>query len=153
MAFNITTPAFEQGASIPEVHSCKGDDTSPLLRWDAEPKGTETFALIMEDPDAPGGTFTHWMIYNLPDDCHELEKVIPIEKHLENGAIQAKNDFGKIGYGGPCPPEGEEHRYFFKIFALNRQIPRESINSREDFLEAIDGYILDEAEYMGKFRL
>ncbi|MFW5644864.1 MAG: YbhB/YbcL family Raf kinase inhibitor-like protein [Bacteroidota bacterium] len=153
MAFNLTTPAFEQGASIPEVHSCKGDDTSPLLRWDGEPKGTETFALIMEDPDAPGGTFTHWMVYNLPDDCHELEKVIPIEKHLENGAIQAKNDFGKIGYGGPCPPEGEEHRYFFKIFALNRQIPRESINSREDFLEAIDGYILDEAEYMGKFRL
>ncbi|MFW5820738.1 MAG: YbhB/YbcL family Raf kinase inhibitor-like protein [Bacteroidota bacterium] len=153
MAFNLTTTAFEQGASIPAVHSCKGDDTSPLLRWDGEPKGTETFALIMEDPDAPGGVFTHWMVYNLPNDCHELEEVIPIENHLENGAIQAKNDFGKIGYRGPCPPEGEEHRYFFKIYALNRKIPRESIKSREDFLEAIDGYILDEAEYMGKFRI
>lgn len=153
MAFNLTTPAFEQGSSIPDVHSCKGDDTSPLLRWDDEPKGTETFALIMEDPDAPGGTFTHWIVYNLPKDCHELEQVIPIEKNLENGAIQAKNDFGKIGYRGPCPPKGEEHRYFFRLIALKSKLPPESIHNGEDFYNAINGQILGKAEYMGKFRI
>ncbi len=153
MAFNISSPAFEYGVDIPAVHACEGDDVSPPLHWDGEPKGTVTFALIMEDPDAPGGIFTHWMVYNLPSDCHSLEKIIPIEKNMENGAIQAKNDFGKIGYGGPCPPKGEEHRYFFRIFALKKKLQPESVHSREDFYEAIKDHILDEAEYMGKYRM
>ncbi len=153
MAFNLTTPAFQMGESIPEVHSCKGDDVSPLLRWDGEPEETETFALIMEDPDAPGGTFTHWILYNLPNDCHELEKIIPKETHLENGAIQAKNDFGKVGYGGPCPPEGEEHRYFFRLFALKKKLPPESIHNAEEFYQGVNGLILEKTEYMGKFRM
>ena len=90
MALEITTPAFEKGKKIPDEYSCKGDDISPLIRWEGEPSETVSFALIMEDPDAPSGTFTHWIVYNLPKDCHELEKVIPIEKHLENGAVQVK---------------------------------------------------------------
>ncbi len=153
MAFNITTTAFEYGASIPQKHTCEGDNTSPPLRWDESPKGTITYALIMEDPDAPGGTFTHWIVYNIPGDATELEKIIPIEKHLDNKAIQGKNDFGKIGYGGPCPPKGEEHRYYFKIFALKKKIAPESANKREDFYEAIEGSVLDEAMYMGRYRL
>ena len=151
MALNLYINAFENGSSFPAEHSCDGDDVSPLVRWDGEPKGTVTFALIMEDPDAPGGTFTHWIVYNLPDDCHELEKVIPIERHIDNGAIQGKNDFGKIGYRGPCPPEGEEHRYFFRLFALKKKLPPESIDSGSEFYQAVNGLVLDKAEYMGKY--
>ncbi|MDX1628953.1 MAG: YbhB/YbcL family Raf kinase inhibitor-like protein [Fulvivirga sp.] len=152
MAFNITTTAFEEGKSFPKKHTCEGDDLSPPLRWDGEPKGTVTFALIMEDPDAPGGTFTHWMMYNIPASTHELEEIIPIQKNLGNGAHQGQNDFGNIGYGGPCPPKGDgDHRYYFKIFALSKKLPPESANSREDFYRAIEEHVLDEAQYMGKF--
>ncbi|MFW5760097.1 MAG: YbhB/YbcL family Raf kinase inhibitor-like protein [Cyclobacteriaceae bacterium] len=151
MAFNISTPSYENGANIPVEHTCEGDDISPPVRWDGEPKETVSFALIMEDPDAPGGTFTHWIVYNLPSDCHELEKIIPIERHLENNAIQGKNDFGKIGFNGPCPPKGEEHRYFFRIFALKKKLPPESIDNGEQFYEAMNGLVLDKAEYMGKY--
>ncbi|TVQ14177.1 MAG: YbhB/YbcL family Raf kinase inhibitor-like protein [Bacteroidetes bacterium] len=151
MAFEIASTAFEYGFPIPVVHTCEGDDLSPLLRWGGEPKNTVTFALIMEDPDAPGGTFCHWIMYNIPADCHELEKIIPIQKNLDNGASQSKNDFGKIGYRGPCPPKGEEHRYFFKIFALRKKLPRESIGDATEFYPAIKDLILDQAEYMGKY--
>lgn len=120
MTFIISSPAFEEGHKIPIVHTCDGDKISPPLWWEGEPKETVTFALILEDPDAPDGTFTHWLLYNLPAGNHELEKIIPIRTKLENGTIQAKNDFGKIGYGGPCPPKGEEHRYYFRIFAIKR---------------------------------
>ncbi len=151
MTFVIASTAFEHGKNIPVVHTCDGDDLSPPLWWEDEPKDTVTFALIMEDPDAPAGTFTHWIVYNLPADCHQLEKIIPIEKNLDNGATQSKNDFGKIGYGGPCPPKGEEHRYYFRIFALKKKLPRESIQDGTDFYNAIHGLILDKAEYMGKY--
>ena len=151
MAFNISSTAFEHDADIPVVHTCDGDNVSPPLRWDGEPKETVTFALIMEDPDAPGETFTHWIVYNLPSDCHELEKIIPIERHLDNRAIQGKNDFGKIGYGGPCPPKGTRHRYFLRIFALKKKLPPESIDSGTEFYQAINGLILDRAGYMGKY--
>lgn len=153
MAFNLTSTAFEHGASIPAKHSCKGEDVPPPLRWDEVPKGTATLALILEDPDAPGGTFLHWLIYNIPADINELNGVSPVEKHLKNGAQQAKNDFGKTGYGGPCPPKGEEHRYFFKLFALKKKLPPESINKVEDFYHSINGLTLEKAEYMGKFKM
>jgi Raf kinase inhibitor-like YbhB/YbcL family protein len=151
MEFNIYINAFEYGANIPPAHTCDGEDISPLLRWDGEPKGTVSFALIMEDPDSSGGTFTHWIVYNLPANCHELEKIIPVRRHLDNKAIQGKNDFGKIGYRGPCPPGGSEHRYFFRIFALRKKLPPESINSAAEFYRAIDGLVLGKAEYMGRY--
>jgi len=152
MGFNITTPAFEFGASIPAKHACTGDNLSPRLRWDEGPEATNTYALIMEDPDAPNGTFTHWIVYNLPSDCHELEQIIPVEKNLKNGAIHGKNDFGKYGYGGPCPPDGEEHRYFFRLFALKNKLNPESARDRGSFFQAIEGHVLDETYYMGKFK-
>ncbi len=151
MAFTIASTAFEEGVSIPVVHTCDGDDISPPLGWDGVPAGTASLALIMEDPDAPSGTFTHWIIYNLPPDSKGLEKIIPIQKSLDNGAIQGKNDFGKIGYGGPCPPPGEEHRYFFRIFALKKKLPPESIHNGTEFYEAMSGLMLNKAEYMGKY--
>lgn len=152
MAFNITSKAFEYGASIPAKHACTGDDLSPPLRWDEVPAETASLALILEDPDAPGGTFTHWIVYNLPPDSDGLEEIIPIQKNLDNGAIQGKNDFGKTGYGGPCPPQGEEHRYFFRLFALKKKLPPESANKAEDFYIALNGFIIEKAEYMGKFK-
>ncbi len=153
MAFNLTSTAFEYGASIPHKHSCKGEDVPPPLSWDEIPKGTVSLALLLEDPDAPGGTFLHWLIYNIPADTTTLDGVSPVEKHLKNGAFQAQNDFGKKGYGGPCPPKGEEHRYFFRLFALKKKLPPESINKVEDFYAAVNGHTLDKAEYMGKFRM
>jgi Raf kinase inhibitor-like YbhB/YbcL family protein len=151
MPFNITSTAFEYGEIIPDIYTCEGDDISPRLRWDEEPKETVSFALTMEDPDAPGGTFTHWMVYNIPNDCHELEKIIPKGKHLDNGAFQGKNDFGKVGYNGPCPPQGTKHRYFFRIYALKKKLPPESIKNGPQFHQAIAEHVMDEAEYMGKF--
>ncbi len=151
MAFNISSTAFEYGVKIPEKHTCEGDDTSPRLLWDGEPKGTVSFALIMEDPDAPGGTFTHWIMYNIPADCHQLENIIPIQKKLKDGSIQGKNDFGKIGYRGPCPPKGEEHHYYFRIYALKKKLPPESIRNGEEFHAALNGLMLDQAEYMGTY--
>ncbi|HKJ43886.1 MAG TPA: YbhB/YbcL family Raf kinase inhibitor-like protein [Sunxiuqinia sp.] len=152
MAFNITTTAFEYGKSIPAKHACTGDDLSPQLSWDDVPKGTTSLALTIEDPDAPGGTFTHWIVYNLPADSNGLEAIVPIQKHLANGATQGKNDFGKTGYGGPCPPKGQEHRYFFRLFALKKKLPPESANDANSFHQAISGLIIEEAEYMGKFK-
>lgn len=152
MPFNLTTTAFEYGKTIPSVHTCDGDDVSPPLKWENEPKGTVSFALIMEDPDAPRGTFTHWIVYNLPPDCHELEKIIPIQKNLANGAIQGKNDFGKIGYRGPCPPVGNEHQFWFRIFALKRKLPPESANRGTQFYQALKGLVIDRAVYLGTYR-
>lgn len=151
MAFNISSTAFEYGARIPVNHTCDGDDQSPPLQWDGEPGETACFALILEDPDAGKGVFTHWLIYNLPPDCHQLEKSDSVRKNLDNGGIQCKNDFGKTGYRGPCPPKGEEHRYFFRIFALRKKLPPESIKNGTDFYRIITGFILDQAEYMGKY--
>jgi len=153
MAFNITTTAFEYGASIPVKHTCEGENISPPLKWDEAPKNTVTYAFIMEDPDDTDGTFTHWIVYNIPGNINELERTGPAEKKLENGAIQGKNDFGKTGYGGPCPPKGEEHRYFFRIFALKKKLPPESANTREAFYEMINDHVIDEASYMGIYRI
>lgn len=152
MAFSITSTAFEYGKPIPVAHTCDGDDVSPPLRWEGEPKGTVTFALIMEDVDAPGGVFTHWIVYNIPADVHHLEKIIPIKKHLNNKAVQGQNDFGKIGYRGPCPPRKLDHHYYFRIYALKRKMDPESCNNRSGFYQSIKDHILAEAEYMGTYK-
>jgi Raf kinase inhibitor-like YbhB/YbcL family protein len=152
MALSITSTAFEYGSAIPVTYTCDGDDVSPPLRWDGEPKGTVTFALIMEDPDAGDTPFTHWIVYNLPADCHHLDKIVPMKKNLENKAIQGQNDFGKIGYRGPCPPRKLPHRYFFRIFALKRKLTPESAANRSKFYEAIKDLVLEQAEYMGTYK-
>lgn len=151
MAFEITTTAFEYGARIPVIHTCDGDDISPPLRWEGEPKETVTFALIVEDPDAPGGTYTHWILYNIPSGVHYIDKTEAIGKSLDSGGSHARNDFGKYGYGGPCPPKGEEHRYFFRIYALRKKLQPESIKDGTGFHKAIKEFVIDKAEYMGKY--
>jgi Raf kinase inhibitor-like YbhB/YbcL family protein len=152
MALQLTSTAFENGVDIPVKHTCDGEDVSPPLRWEGEPDATVSFALIMEDPDAPNGTFTHWIVYNMPPDVHELEEGIPLQVKLSNGGQHASNDFGKKGYGGPCPPKGEEHTYIFRIIALKKKIPPESIQGGEDFYKAVNGLTLGRAEYKGTYR-
>jgi len=150
MEIKLTSPAFEEGGMIPEKHTCDGMDISPALAWTSGPEGTKTFALICDDPDAPMGTWVHWVLFNLPANVNELPEVIPPERELESGAKQGMSDFHKIGYGGPCPPGGT-HRYFFKIYALDTEVDLEAGATKPDLLEAMEGHILAEGQLMGKY--
>src|SRR5437868_3349617 len=117
MAFSITSPAFKDGKIIPKKFTCAGEDVSPALSWSGMPSATKAFALIADDPDAPVGTWVHWVIYDLPANLHQLAENISREDQLKSGGRQGKNDFRKIGYNGPCPPTGKLHRYFFTLYA------------------------------------
>lgn len=119
MAFTLSSPSFENGGRIPARFTCEGDDISPHLRWSGAPEGTESFALLCDDPDAPAGTWHHWAVYDIPPDMTELPENCPKTARVD-GALQAINDFGRPGYGGPCPPPGHgTHRYYFRLLALD----------------------------------
>jgi Raf kinase inhibitor-like YbhB/YbcL family protein len=122
MALQITSPDFSAGEAIPKKFTCDGPDVSPKLTWNEPPAKTQSFALIMDDPDAPVGTWVYWVLYDLPADTRELPEGVAKQEQLVSGARQGKNDFGKIGYGGPCPPGGKPHRYFFKLYALDGKL-------------------------------
>jgi Raf kinase inhibitor-like YbhB/YbcL family protein len=147
---DITSSAFNEGAMIPGKYTCDGIDISPPLKWSDEPGGTKTFAVICDDPDAPMGTWVHWVLFNLPADIHELSEDIPPTEILQNRARQGKNDFGKIGYGGPCPPGGA-HRYYFKVYALSEELNIESGITKSALLKAMEGKILAEGQLMGRY--
>jgi len=152
LALEISSSSFENNGFIPEKFTRQGEDISPQLIWKNIPEGTESFVIICEDPDAPFKTWVHWVIYDIPKDIHELKEGIPKEKILTFGAKQGVNDFGDIGYGGPCPPPGKPHRYFFKIFALNKKLNLPPGLTKEEILETIKDCILEEAELMGKYK-
>ena len=120
MALQLRSSAFRENELIPKKYTCDGSDVSVPLSWGDPPQGTKSFALIADDPDAPAGTWVHWVLYDLPPDTRELPESSSRQEHLENGAKQGKNDFGKIGYGGPCPPAGPPHRYFLTFYALDQ---------------------------------
>jgi hypothetical protein len=142
---------FEAGSMIPKPYTCDGQNISPPLAWITVPNNTKSLALICDDPDAPIGTWVHWVIFNLPADLKELPERIPAQKTLPNGAKQGINDFRKIGYGGPCPPSGE-HRYFFKLYALDAMLALKAGATKTDLLQAMEGHVLDESKLMGKYR-
>ncbi|MGH9434001.1 MAG: YbhB/YbcL family Raf kinase inhibitor-like protein, partial [Terriglobia bacterium] len=119
---SLQTAAFAPGGFIPARFTCKGDDVSPALAWSGSPANTRAFALIVEDPDAPAGTWTHWLVYDLPSSARALPEGVPKTGEISGGGRQGTNDFGKIGYGGPCPPPGKPHRYFFRLYALNARL-------------------------------
>ena len=119
MSLAVTTTTFSLGGAIPKGYTCDGADTSPDLSWSGAPAGVHSFALIADDPDAPVGTWTHWLIWNIPVQSTGLPKGVPKEETLGDGTRQGRNDFLRIGYGGPCPPPGKPHRYFFKVYALD----------------------------------
>lgn len=151
MEIKIASSAFEDGGLIPAKYTCDGEDISPPLQWDAAPEGTKSIALICDDPNAPIGTFVHWVLFNLPADTKELAEGIPKGTTLPNGAQQGTSDFGRIGYGGPCPPSGT-HRYFFRIYALDTQLDLAPGARKPDLLNAIQGHILAQGQLMGKYK-
>jgi len=150
-SMNIESSAFAQGKPIPQKYTCEGADNSPELRWTNAPAGTKSFALIVDDPDAPAGIWVHWVLYNIPPGMHELSQGVPKTETTSTGR-QGVNDFTKIGYGGPCPPPGTPHRYFFKLYALDTQLSVKSRATKKDVEEAVQGHVLGTTELIGTYQ-
>jgi Raf kinase inhibitor-like YbhB/YbcL family protein len=150
MPFEISSPAFANGESIPVDFSCDGNDASPVLTWTEPPAGTQSFAIIMDDPDAPMGTWVHWVVYNIPASTRELEENMPAIPELSNGIMQGYTSAKTTGYHGPCPPSGT-HRYFFELYALDTMLSLSAKADRKQLLSAMEGHILGNAELMGTF--
>jgi len=153
MTYQITSPSFSEGQTIPVHHTCDGPDVSPALTWTGAPNGTVTFALICDDPDAPVGTWVHWVVYNIPASKTSLPENVAKTEQLPDGTRQGINDFRRVGYGGPCPPPGPAHRYYFKLVALSKNIelPAAPIN-KAALLSAMEGHILATAQLMGRYK-
>ncbi len=153
MAFAVKSSAFPNGGEIPRKYTCAGENISPALSWSEVPGQARTLALIADDPDAPAGTWTHWLIWNIPVRATSLSEGVPAShESLPNGARQGKNDFGRIGYGGPCPPPGRPHRYFFRLYALGAMLDVKSGASRSELESAMKPHVLAETEWMGLFK-
>jgi len=152
-AFQIKSSAFKNGERIPKKYTCEGEDISPPVEWSGAPEGTKSFVLIVDDPDAPIGTFNHWVVYDIPASKNSLPEGVQKKPEIEGGIKQGRNDFGKIGWGGPCPPPGHgTHRYFFKIKAISQETLRLPPGaSKSEVLKAIDGKVLGEAEFFGTY--
>ena len=146
----IKSQAFAPGELIPSTYTCDGRDISPPLGWTDPPVGTKSFALISDDPDAPMGTWVHWVIWNIPAAARSLEENQPKKDSLPSGARQGTTDFRRIGYGGPCPPSGT-HRYFFKLYALDAALGLDAGATKKEVLRAAEGHILAEAQLIGRY--
>ena len=147
----LTSAAFAQGQAIPSTYTCEGRDISPPLAWAEPPTGTKSFALISDDPDAPGKTWVHWVVYNLPPSTRELPAAFAAEQQRPDGTQQGMTDFGRIGYGGPCPPSGT-HRYFFTLYALDTPVSLPPGATKAHIAAAMKGHILAQAQLMGTYR-
>ena len=152
IALSLSSPVFQEGENIPVKYSCDGQDMSPPLMWGDPPPGTQAFALIMDDPDAPGGVFTHWVIFNLPVYSRELAEAVPRGNQLENKALQGMTGFGRVGYGGPCPPTGPAHHYLFSLYALDRPLDLNAGSSKKQVLDAMQGHILAQGQLTGIYQ-
>ena len=150
--FELSSDAFEHEGKIPVTYTCDDEDFSPPLSWDEVPEGTESFALICEDPDAPSGTWSHWVLYNIPSDRTSLPSNLMPGPELAWGAKHGINDFGNMEYGGPCPPPGKPHRYFFRMYALDEPLDLEPGATRQEVLDAMTGHMLGQAELMGHYK-
>lgn len=152
MGFALHTTQWKAGENIPVQFTCDGDNVSPPLQWDGAPAGTQSYSLVVEDPDAPGGTFIHWVLYDLPAGAKELPKDVSKQENLADGARQGRNSFGHIGYGGPCPPPGPAHRYYFRLYALDQKPALDAGAKRADLERAMRGHILAQTEFMGRYQ-
>jgi len=150
--FRMESAAFTQGTLIPPRFSCSGENISPPLKWTNPPAGVRSFALIVDDPDAPGGIWTHWVVFNLPAQTRALDENAPKQDKLPNGGLQGTNSFESVGYGGPCPPPGKAHRYFFRLYALDTVLTLQPRAPREDVVSALKGHTLGETQLMGLFK-
>jgi Raf kinase inhibitor-like YbhB/YbcL family protein len=152
MAFEIKSRVFIQGQPIPKKFTCDGQDVSPELSWTDPPGGTKSFAMIADDPDAPMGTWVHWVMYDLPAEARQLPEGVPPQETLPDGAKQGITDSKRIGYGGPCPPPGKPHRYFFKLYAVDKKIDLPPRATKRQVLDAIQDHILGETLLMGTYK-
>jgi len=151
MELKIESSAFKEGELIPSNYTCDGRDISPPLKWGDYPEGTASLVLISDDPDAPVGTWVHWVVYNIPPAVKEFAENVPSSQILENGAIQGTNDFGRIGYGGPCPPSGT-HRYYFKLYALDTMLNIAPGATKNQVVEAMKDRVIAETQLMGRYK-
>lgn len=150
MAFELRSPAFEHGEPIPRRYTCDGEDLSPPLEWSDPPEGTVSLALIMDDPDAPVGTWDHWVLFDIPADVRSLPEGVPPDAEPPQGGRHGRNSWRRLGYGGPCPPGGT-HRYFFRLYALDTALGLSSGAAKGDILKAMEGHVLGQAELMGTY--
>lgn len=150
MGFILSSTVFAEGNPIPQKYSCDGEDISPPMQWTDPPEGTMSFALIADDPDAPVGTWVHWVLYNLPANINSLPEAFPSDADLADGSKNGENSWRRLGYGGPCPPSGT-HRYFFKLYALDLILDMTAGATKEQLLQAMEGHILAETELMGTY--
>ncbi len=151
--FRLYSPAFQNGERIPAKYTCDGEDVSPPLRWEEVPEGTKSLVLIVYDPDAPTGTFIHWVLYNIPATVNELPEGVPKDEPVVEGiGVQGMNDFGYIGYGGPCPPPGHgAHRYFFALHALDVELRVRPGARADEVLKAMKDHVIGYAVLMGTY--
>lgn len=150
MPIEVSSSAFQHEGTIPPKYTCDGEDVSPPLAWSGLPDEAKSLVLINDDPDAPVGTWVHWVVYDLPPDSSGLPEAVPAEETLESRAKQGRNSWGRIGYGGPCPPSGT-HRYFFKLYALDTQLGLPPGKTKEDVEQAMEGHIVAQGELMGRY--
>jgi len=151
MAIELTSSAFDSGEPLPMRHTCDGNGISPPLHWRFAPDNTESLVLVCEDPDAPRGTFAHWVLYDIPPEMRELPENVPGEARLAWGGVHGRNDSGGIGYASPCPPSGPAHRYYFRIYALDQKLNLAPGANRQQILDQMDGHILDRGELLGQY--
>jgi Raf kinase inhibitor-like YbhB/YbcL family protein len=151
MTIQLTSSAFTEGAPIPAKYTCDGEDVSPPLKWSNLPQGTKSAALICDDPDAPLGTWVHWVVYGIPATVTELPEGVPAAETIPNGARQGTNDFKRVGYGGPCPPKGRPHRYVFQLYALDAELQLSPGATKKDLVNAMKGHILAEGRLIGTY--
>ena len=152
MSLTISSPSFPNGGDIARQFTCDGADISPQLSWTEPPVGTKSFALLVDDPDAPVGNWNHWAMWNMPSTLRALPEGVSKTAHLPDGSVQGLNDFHKPGYNGPCPPPGKAHRYYFKVFALDTSLDLKPTAGKHQLETAMKGHILAQAEWMGRYR-
>lgn len=152
MSLSLTSDAFQQNQTIPVRYTKEGENLSPALSWQGEPVQTTSFAVIVDDPDAPRGVFTHWVCFNIPRQTHGLPPGVPQRGSVGEGIVQGKNDFGDLGYDGAQPPPGPSHHYHFQIYALDTLLPLREGASKQEVLNAIQGHVLERAELIGLYQ-
>ena len=148
----LTSTAFTEGAPIPAKYTCDDKDVSPPLQWSGTPAGAKSLVLVVDDPDAPSGTWVHWVLFDLPAAVTELAEDVPKSQYVAAGAKQGLNDFRRLGYGGPCPPHGNPHRYFFKLYALDAPLNLKPGSTKKDVERAMEKHVLAQAQLMGTYK-
>jgi Raf kinase inhibitor-like YbhB/YbcL family protein len=152
-ALHVNSKTISPGGEFPKRETCDGEDTSPPLAWSTPPApAIRSFVLLLDDPDAPGGTFTHWLLWDIPGGAREVPQALPASPRISGGATQGRNDFAKIGYSGPCPPPGKSHRYFFRLYALDVVLGLKPGASRLQLERAMQDHVVARDELMGRYR-